>query len=256
MEPAFISEELWGKAKAVILTHLYGCPCDVTGLADEARKRGIPVIEDCAQSHGTVLAGRMTGAWGDLAAFSFYPTKNLGALGDGGMVVTGNPELAGRTRSLRQYGWRQRYISEIPGCNSRLDEIQAAILRVKLKYLEAENVRRVALALRYTMALTDSGLTLPTCREGAGHVYHQYVVRSPQRDALQAHLRAQGIGTLVHYPRAVHQQPAYEGRVPIAGSLLHSERTAAEVLSLPIYPELTDEQADSVAMACRTWERG
>ena len=245
-----------GTPKAVIPVHLYGQPADMPALLELARRCGLYVIEDCAQSHGAVLAGRMTGAWGDIAAFSFYPTKNLGALGDGGMVATANPELAERTRSLRQYGWRQRYISEIPGCNSRLDELQAAILRVKLEYLETENARRVALAARYTTALTDSGLALPTCREGAGHVYHQYVVRSRLRDALQAHLRARGIGTLVHYPRAVHPQPAYEGRVPIAGSLPHSERAAAEVLSLPIYPELTDEQVDSVAEACRIWEQG
>jgi dTDP-4-amino-4,6-dideoxygalactose transaminase len=253
---AALAHPLAGTPKAVIPVHLYGQPADMPAILELARRYGLYVIEDCAQSHGAVLAGRMTGAWGDIAAFSFYPTKNLGALGDGGMVVTANPELAERTRSLRQYGWRQRYISEIPGCNSRLDELQAAILRVKLMYLEAENVRRVALAARYTTALTDSGLALPTCREGAGHVYHQYVVCSRQRDALQAHLRARGIGTLVHYPRAVHQQPAYEGRVLIAGSLPHSERTAAEVLSLPIYPELTDEQLDSVTEACLIWEQG
>ena len=244
-----------GTPKAVIPVHLYGQPADMPAILELARRYGLYVIEDCAQSHGASLAGRMTGSWGDIAAFSFYPTKNLGALGDGGMVVTGDPKLAERTRSLQQYGWRQRYISEIPGCNSRLDELQAAILRVKFEHLEAENTRRGVLAARYTTALTDSGLTLPTCREGARHVYHQYVVRSPRRDALQAHLRAQGIGTLVHYPRAVHQQPAYEGRVPIAGSLPHSERAAAEVLSLPIYPELTDEQMDLVAEACRAWEQ-
>ncbi len=245
-----------GTPKAVIPVHLYGQPADMPAILELARRYGLYVIEDCAQSHGAALAGRKTGAWGDIAAFSFYPTKNLGALGDGGMVVTGDPELVERTRSLRQYGWRQRYVSEVPGCHSRLDELQAAILRVKLEYLEAENARRVALAARYTTALTDSGLALPTCRDCAKHVYHQYVVRSRLRDALQAYLRARGIGTLVHYPRAVHQQPAYEGRVPIAESLLHSERAAAEVLSLPIYPELTDEQVNSVAEACRIWGQG
>jgi dTDP-4-amino-4,6-dideoxygalactose transaminase len=202
------------------------------------------------------LAGSKTGAWGDIASFSFYPTKNLGALGDGGMIVTANSGLAERTRSLRQYGWQQRYISEIPGCNSRLDELQAAILRVKLEYLDVENARRIALAARYTTALADSGLTLPTCREGTRHVYHQYVVRSPQRDVLQTHLRSRGIGTLVHYPSAVHQQLAYKGRIFIAGSLPHSERAAAEVLSLPMYPELSNEQVDSVAEQFRAWNRG
>ena len=245
-----------GKPKAVIPVHLYGQPADMPAIQELSRRYGLYLIEDCAQCHGARLAGRMTGTWGDIATFSFYPTKNLGALGDGGMVVTSNSELAERTHSLRQYGWQQRYISEIPGCNSRLDELQAAILRVKLGYLEAENTRRITLAARYTMALTNSSLTLPACRAGARHVYHQYVVRSPRRAALQAYLRSQGIGTLVHYPSAVHQQPAYQSRISLAGSLLHSERTAAEVLSLPIYPELTDSQVDSVAEACNIWGKG
>ena len=245
-----------GKPKAIIPVHLYGQPADIPAILELARRHGLYVIEDCAQSHGAVWTGRKTGAWGDIASFSFYPTKNLGALGDGGMIVTANPGLAERTRSLRQYGWQQRYISEIPGCNSRLDELQAAILRVKLEYLDAENARRIALAARYATALADSGLILPACREGASHVYHQYVVRSPRRDVLQAYLRSLGIGTLVHYPAAVHQQPAYKGRVPMAGSLLHSERAAAEVLSLPMYPELSDEQVNSVAEQCRAWNRG
>jgi dTDP-4-amino-4,6-dideoxygalactose transaminase len=256
LETALSHPPSGGNPKAVIPVHLYGQPADLGAILELAHRFGLYVIEDCAQSHGAALAGRMTGAWGDIAAFSFYPTKNLGALGDGGMVVTDDPGLAERTRALQQYGWKQRYISEIPGCNSRLDELQAALLRVKLEYLGAENARRIALAVRYTKALTNSSLTLPACRESARHVYHQYVVRSSQRDALQTYLRARGISTLVHYPHAVHQQPAYQGRIPIVGSLPHSERAAAEVLSLPIYPELTDEQVDSVAEACHIWELG
>jgi dTDP-4-amino-4,6-dideoxygalactose transaminase len=244
-----------GRPKAIIPVHLYGQPADMPAILELAHRYGLYVIEDCAQSHGAALEGCMTGAWGDIATFSFYPTKNLAALGDGGMVVTGDSELAERTRALRQYGWRQRNISEIPGCNSRLDELQAAILRVKLEYLKEENTRRISLAARYTTVLAHSDLILPTRREGARHVYHQYVVRSPYRDSLQAYLRDQGIGTLVHYPKAVHQQPAYQGRIPIAGTLPYSERAAAEVLSLPIYPELTDEQVDSVAEACLNWEQ-
>jgi dTDP-4-amino-4,6-dideoxygalactose transaminase len=245
-----------GKPKAVIPVHLYGQPADLPAILELAHRFDLYVIEDCSQSHGAKLAGRMTGTWGDIATFSFYPTKNLGALGDGGMVATANAGLAERTHSLRQYGWKQRYISEIPGCNSRLDELQAAILLAKLEHLDDENARRIALAAHYTTALTDTNLTLPTCRAGARHVYHQYVVRSSQRDALQAHLLSKGIGTLVHYPSAVHQQPAYKGRVAIAGSLSHSERAAAEVLSLPMYPELSDEQVASVAEQIRMWERG
>jgi dTDP-4-amino-4,6-dideoxygalactose transaminase len=260
MDPACLENALAnppaGTPKAVIPVHLYGQPADLPAILELAHRYGLYVIEDCAQSHGAALTGRMTGTWGDIASFSFYPTKNLGALGDGGMIVTANSGLAERTRSLRQYGWQRRYISEIPGCNSRLDELQAAILRVKLEYLEAENTRRIALAARYTTALADSGLILPVCRAGARHVYHQYVVRSPRRDALQAHLHAEGIGALVHYPSAVHQQPAYQSCISVAGSLLNSERAAAEVLSLPMYPELTDEQVDSVAEACCVWGKG
>jgi len=245
-----------GRPSAVIPVHLYGQPADMPAIMAVARRYGLYVVEDCCQSHGATVAGRMTGAWGDIAGFSFYPTKNLGALGDGGMIVTGDSELGARARVLRQYGWRQRYISDIAGCNSRLDEIQAAILRVKLPFLDAENERRRALAARYSAALADTDIRLPTCRQGSRHVYHQYVVRSCDRDALRAHLRNRGIGALVHYPKALHQQPAYEGRVQTAGPLPQSERAAAEVLSLPMYPELANEQVAAVVEACSTWERG
>jgi dTDP-4-amino-4,6-dideoxygalactose transaminase len=172
-----------------------------------------------------------------MAAFSFYPTKNLGALGDGGAVVTNDPLLAERARRLREYGWRERYISEEPGMNSRLDELQAAILRVKLKYLDRENTRRREIAAAYDSALAGAGLTLPKCGKDAVHVYHQYVIRSAKRDALRAALCAQGVGTAIHYPRPVHLQPAYRGRVQ-HGSLLRTEEAVKEILSLPMYPEL------------------
>ena len=205
-----------GKLKAIIPVHLYGQPANMVDILEMAHRYGLYVIEDCAQSHGAILSGHMTGTWGDIAAFSFYPTKNLGALGDGGMVVTDNSELAQRTSALRQYGWKKRYISEIPGFNSRLDELQAAILRVKLKYLHAENTRRIVLAPRYTAALTDSGLILPICRKDARHVYHQYVVRSPQRDAVQDYLLAHGIGTLIHYPRlSTYNRPTRDVYPPL-----------------------------------------
>ena len=218
-----------------------------------ARRYDLAVVEDCAQSHGATLDGRATGTFGDIAAFSFYPTKNLAALGDGGLVATGDAELGSRVRLLREYGWRERYISAIPGLNSRLDELQAAILRVKLRYLDGENACRRALAAQYDRLLAGSGLTLPTARPGASHVYHQYVVRSRQRDALQAHLRAQGIGTLIHYPVPVHLQPAYAGRVGAGQGLRETEAAANEVLSLPIYPELKSEDAARVAEAISAW---
>lgn len=235
-----------GKLKAVIPVHLYGHPADMPSILELAKRHGLYVIEDCAQSHGTTLDGRMTGAWGDIAAFSFYPTKNLGALGDGGMVVTNNPGLAERVRLLQQYGWRERYISDIPGSNSRLDELQAAILLVKLRHLDEENMQRQGLARIYDALLADTGLTLPEVRSGVTHVYHQYVVRLPQRDALRNYLRQVGIGTLVHYPAPVHLQPAYQGRLPLVAPLPWTEQAAHQVLSLPMFPQLSNDHVQHV----------
>jgi len=188
----------------------------------------------------------MTGSWGDIAAFSFYPTKNLGALGDGGMAVTDNPTLAERVRYLRQYGWRKRYISELPGGNSRLDELQAAVLRVKLRDLDKENRQRQRLAQAYYAILADAGLILPEVRSGVTHVYHQYVVRLPQRDALMSYLRQTGIDTLIHYPAPVHLQPAYRNRLPQVAPLSRTEQAARQVLSLPMFPQLSDDQVRRV----------
>jgi dTDP-4-amino-4,6-dideoxygalactose transaminase len=226
--------------------HLYGQAADMAAIADIARRYDLWLIEDCAQSHGAMVGDRKTGTLGDIAAFSFYPTKNLGALGDGGAVVTNDPTLAERTRLLREYGWKQRYVSDMPGLNSRLDELQAAILRVKLRYLDTENVRRREIAARYDVGLAGSGLRLPVTAMGTTHVYHQYVIRHPERDAFRRALSERGVGTLVHYPVAVHQQPAYEGRVEIGDGLPVTERVAAEVVSLPMFPELRDQQVDEV----------
>lgn len=193
------------------------------------------------------------GSMGDLGCFSFYPTKNLGALGDGGMVVTDNPDLAERVRQLRQYGWRERYISDTPGVNSRLDELQAAILRVKLRCLDADNRRRIEIAETYNTGMRGSDFVLPTTRSGSSHVYHQYVIRCRARDRLSAFLRERGIGTGVHYPLAVHQQPAYSGRLLRARSLETTETVAAEVLSLPMYPELDLKSVERVVSALKAW---
>ncbi len=236
---------------AVLPVHLYGHPADMAAILEIARRYELMVIEDCAQSHGATLAGRPTGAFGHIAAFSFYPTKNLAALGDGGAVATNDPALAERVRLLREYGWRERYISAIPGLNSRLDALQAAILGVKLRHLDAENDRRRDLARLYSELLAGSGLRLPVARGDVRHVYHQYVVRSPRRDALRAHLAAAGIGTLIHYPMPVHLQPAYAGRLPIPAPLPHTEAIAREVVSLPMFPELSEAQVRQVAAACR-----
>jgi len=240
--------------KAVIPVHLYGHPANMEAVLAIARRHGLRVVEDCAQSHGATYQGRKTGAWGDLAAFSFYPTKNLGALGDGGMIVTDDRTLAEKARLLRQYGWQERYVSAIPGSNSRLDELQAAVLRVKLRYLDEDNGRRIHLANLYIERLASTNLQLPTATQGAKHVYHQFVVRSARRDALKAHLEAKGINTLIHYPVPVHLQPAYRGKVDGEADLSESERAAQEVLSLPLYPQLSEEALDQVVEAVLAFE--
>ena len=233
--------------KAIIVVHLYGQPADMPAINDIARRYGIKVIEDCAQAHGAAFQNLKAGTLGSrLAAFSFYPTKNLGALGDGGAVVADDPELAAQVRLLRQYGWRQRYVSELPGMNSRLDELQAAILRVKLRYLDQENCRRQEIASSYNILLAETPLLLPQVRPGATHVYHQYVVRSRKRDQLQSFLEAHGIGAMIHYPVPVHLQPAYRGRVTLANRLARTEAICREILSLPMYPHMTDVDVERV----------
>ena len=251
IEDAIKSYRGSAKLKAIIAVHLYGHPAEMAAIVELARRYDLRVVEDCAQAHGASIkegiGDRRIGSIGDIAAFSFYPTKNLGALGDGGAVATNDAALAERLRLLREYGWRERYVSEIAGMNSRLDELQAALLRVKLKYLDAENARRRQIAAAYDEALKASGLVLPKRIGDISHVYHQYVVRSRERDALKNRLREQGIGTLIHYPVPVHQQPAYWHLVNAA--LPETESAAREVLSLPMFPQLTDEQVEQVCQA-------
>lgn len=243
-----------GRIKAIIAVHIYGHPAEMAALTEIARRYDLKLIEDCAQAHGAMMAGRRVGGWGDVAAFSFYPTKNLGALGDGGAVVTNDAGLAQRVRLLREYGWRERYVSEVAGMNSRLDEMQAAVLRVKLRHLDEENWRRQMIAKAYDELLAGSGLRLPMVRDEVTHVYHQYVVGCERRDELRAHLRAQGIGTLIHYPVPVHWQPAYHNRVAVLGGELPvTERAARRILSLPLYPQLRDEQVARVCAAVQAF---
>ncbi len=252
------------KIKAVIPVHLYGHPADMTAILEIARANNLRVIEDCAQAHGAKIGGKTVGTFGDLAAFSFYPTKNLGAIGDGGAVLTNDAALAQRVRELRQYGWRSRYISDTTGMNSRLDELQAAILRVKLPHLRRDNARRRELAQIYFDAIgapnfssarssaelqrADLKIGVPSVGAGCEHVFHQYVVRSPPRDALAEFLKSHGVPTAVHYPQPVHTQPAYLNRVVTgAGGLAESERACREVLSLPMHGYLTNEAVQFAA---------
>ncbi|MFN3449593.1 MAG: DegT/DnrJ/EryC1/StrS family aminotransferase [Roseococcus sp.] len=238
--------------RAVIPVHLYGQAADLGRIAAACARAGVALIEDCAQCHGALWQGRKLGTFGAAAAFSLYPTKNLGALGDGGVLASADPDLAARIGAIRQYGWRQRYVSDMMGVNSRLDEIQAAILRVKLRHLDAQNARRRAIAAAYDAALAGTGLAPPLRRAGAEHVFHLYVLRHRERDALMARLKALGIGTGIHYPVPVHAQPAYAGRVGLGpAACAETERAAHEVFSLPMYPELTDAQVERVCAALR-----
>ena len=240
--------------RAVIPVHLYGQPAALEPIVEACRHHAVPVIEDCAQAHGAAIGGRKVGTFTEAATFSFYPTKNLGALGDGGMVVTGDRHRADSVASLRQYGWRTHYISELIGINSRLDELQAAILRVKLQHLDSQNARRREIAAHYDAALRGTSLTAPARRNGTEHVFHLYVLRAADRAGAQLRLRAAGIGTGIHYPAPVHLQPAYRDRVALGPAQCEvTERAAEEVLSLPMYPELTDEQVAHVCEALRAF---
>lgn len=238
------------RLRAVIPVHLYGHPADMPAILAVARRYDLLVLEDGAQAHGAELHGTRIGQFGDAAAFSFYPTKNLGAFGDGGAIVTADAGIAERARSLREYGWQARYVSAEPGVNSRLDEVQAAILRVKLAHLDIENGRRREIARAYGESLNSVGVELPRERPGAKHVYHLYVVRCRERERLRQHLVELDVQTLVHYPVPVHLQPAYEGRLPIVpGGLPVTEQLRHEILSLPMHPYLADEDVQAVCEA-------
>jgi dTDP-4-amino-4,6-dideoxygalactose transaminase len=238
--------------RAVIPVHIYGQSCDLAPMLAAARKHGVAVIEDCSQAHGATYAGRKVGNHGQVACYSLYPTKNLGALGDGGVLTTDDAQLADRIGAIRQYGWKERYISAEVGVNSRLDELQAAILRVKLEVLDANNARRQAIAAAYDAALAGGRFTPPARRAGSGHVFHQYVLRVEDRAALMGRLRAEGIASAIHYPVPVHLQPAYRGRTALGpAGCAETARAAEQVMSLPMFPELTDLQVERVCTVLR-----
>lgn len=239
--------------KAVVVTHLYGqAQLDIAGIADKCRTAGVALVEDCAQAHGARMNGRRVGSFGDAGCFSFYPTKNLGALGDGGAVVCSDAELAEKVGHLRQYGWSAKYQVELAGArNSRLDEMQAAVLSVFLPHLDSWNVRRRDIASQYSRRIAHPAVTLPSVG-GDDYVAHLYVVRSAERDSLRQHLRKLDIATDVHYPIPDHRQPVFRTRFSDV-HLPNTEQLAQEVLTLPCYPEMTQADVEQVISAVNNW---
>ena len=251
LDPTKIVAAITPRTKAIIPVHLYGLVSDFSDIAALARERGIKVIEDAAQAHGARYEGRKAGSLGDAAAFSFYPGKNLGAIGDAGAITTNNDALAHAVRRLGNYGSSRKYAHDAVGFNSRLDEIQAAFLRVKLRGLDQDNARRRILAARYIAALKDTALVLPAVADASSHVWHLFVVRSRHRDRLQQYLRDFGIDTLIHYPTPPHAQRAYRGSKRATERLPLCERLSAEVLSLPIGPTMSEADIDSIVEVVR-----
>lgn len=247
IDPAAIEAVITPRTKALMPVHLYGQPANMDAVLAVARAHGLVVIEDACQAHGALYHGKRAGSLGDAAAFSFYPAKNLGAYGDGGIAVTKDAQTADKLRVLRNYGQRQKYHHEVAGYNRRLDTIQAAALRVKLRYLDQWNASRREHASHYHRLLAETSVITPAVLEGAESVWHLYVIRHEDRDGLQAYLSAQGISTGIHYPVPVHLHPAYQTLDYHQGDFPVSERYAQQILSLPMYPELKPEFIDHVA---------
>jgi dTDP-4-amino-4,6-dideoxygalactose transaminase len=251
MDPAKLEDRMTSRTRGIVPVHLYGQCADMTSICEIARRHNLLVIEDCAQSHGAMVGGRMAGTMGDAAAFSFYPTKNLGAFGDGGLVLTSDAEIAERARLLRNYGQREVYHHEIHGFNSRLDEIQAAILQVQLPNIDLWNERRRNIADRYRRGLAGANVICPITREGRTHVFHLYVVRVSNRAAVMRRLAAAGIGTKIHYPVPLHRQPAYPELADGKGTFPVTDHLSETILSLPMFPELRDEEVHYIVECLR-----
>jgi dTDP-4-amino-4,6-dideoxygalactose transaminase len=249
LDPSLLEEAITPRTRAVVPVHLYGQCADVDPIVEIAEGHGLVVVEDCAQAHGAEYSGRRAGSFGKAAAFSFYPTKNLGAFGDAGAVVTNDEEVATRARLLRNYGERGRFEHVLRGRNSRLDALQAAVLGAKLPHLDEWNERRRAIAEQYRSALAGSAAVAPVEAEGRRHVYHLHVVQVTDRGEFRDALAGRGIETAVHYPIPVHRQPAYLDLVPSGRSLATSERLASRIVSLPLFPELSDEEVQRVVSA-------
>ncbi len=252
---SLLSSPLGVNVKAVLAVHIYGHSCDLASLQAVADKHGVILLEDCAQAHGATFQSKPVGSIGRAAAFSFYPTKNLGAIGDGGGITTNDDELANRMNIIRQYGWKDRYISACEGVNSRLDELQAAILRVKLQSLSRSILQRRKLATLYNELLNGSSIVMPpTCKSGCEHAYHLYVVRCSKRDALMKHLLGHGVPAALHYPAAIHQQPGYYHITKQSPALPNTDALVKEILTLPLQPYLSEEAIRFTCAVIREFE--
>ncbi len=254
LDPRKLEAAITDKTRAIMPVHLYGQAADLDPMVSIAKKHGIRIVEDCAQAHGTEYKGMKAGTIGDVAAFSFYPSKNLGAYGDAGMVVTNDQEIADRLRMLRNYGQEKRYYHSIKGFNSRLDEIQAAILSVKLRHLASWNDRRREIARMYSSLIKNPHVHVPQEMTYGKHVYHLYPIRTKYRDALQTFLASSGIQTLIHYPIPVHLQKSYSDLGKPKGSFPEAEAHASEELSLPMFPELTNDEVINISETVNRFE--
>ena len=254
MDPDRIKERLTSRSRVILPVHLYGQCADMDPILEIASKESLYVVEDCAQAHGALYKGHMAGTMGHLGCYSFYPSKNLGAYGDGGAVICRDTELAGRVRMLRNYGQRQRYYHSMKGINSRLDELQAAILLAKLPGLQEGNERRRKIAEAYSTDFAKlAWLDCPVEGPERHHVYHLYVIRVPDRARFQKHMIEHGVSTMIHYPIPIHRQESYAECINQEGFLPETDSQASRIVSLPIYPEMTDEQVEQVIISVRSF---
>ncbi len=253
--PKSIEERLGSNTRAIMPVHIYGQPAEMPKIAEISKKHNLAVVEDCSQAHGAEIKGQKVGTFADISAYSCYPTKNLGGTGDGGVILCRSKEFAEKIKSLRQYGWNQERECIIPGFNSRLDELQAAILRVKLQHLPDDNAKRRAIALCYNAAFKDLPLTLPTLAETELHAMHLYVIECDRRDELMKYLRSHQIGASLHYPLAVHQHAAYAHRIRGCDNLPITDQLYQRNLTLPMYPELAEDSIEHIISMVQNWFR-
>ena len=253
-DPAAIENAITSRTKALLVVHLYGQPCDMNPILEISNRNNIPVIEDCAQSHGATYHGHQTGTFGTIGCFSFFPTKNLGGFGDGGAIVTDNMELAEKISTLRNYGSRMKYQNEVTGVNSRLDEIQAALLRVKLTHLDELISERISIAQKYLERIKNPTIQLPMVRDGVRHVWHLFTIQTRNRDQFQQYLKDKGISTKIHYPIPPHLSDAYHNLGYSKGSFPITEEIADSILSLPLYNGMTEEEIEYVIDTINSFE--